>query len=578
MGSPPTPRARRALAAFLVALVISTVVAVPARAAAAPADPVVYHPPVDGPVVDGFRPPATPYGAGNRGIDYATEPGAPVVAAAGGEVVFAGPVAGDLHVVVLHPDGIRTSYSFLASISVRRGQQVDAGATVGTAGGVLHFGARAGETYLDPTLLFAGDGSTLVRLVPEHARRPGSVAEERDGLVEGLVGWLGNGARTVVGWGAGAGEWVAEAAVAGGEAAVGLAIDGIDAARRAALLQLRARLRRMQMTVHYLWALNPIVSAARLALETWRWQASQAGCTPAGEPPPPPPDERRILVLVAGFGSQGGSAGVLRIDTEALGYDDADIAQFSYRGGRVPGVGAMTGVPVNDYEQPDSQQDIPAAAERLRDLLAAIRAAHPGVPVDIIAHSQGGLVTRAALGAGAVLGDPRMPDVDHVVTLATPHTGANIATMGDTFRTTAAGTTLFTGAAELSSLDPLSPAADQLSETSDVVDGLGPAPGGADPPDFTSIGARGDMVVPAPRTQLDGATNVIVEGQGINAHDALPGSEVAAREIALALADRGPTCRPLAEIARDAYQAHRIGMWEDLAAAVGTAGLSVPGG
>src|SRR5438128_2186648 len=65
---------------------------------------VVYQPPVAAPVVDGFRAPATPFGPGNRGIDYATAPGTPIGAIADGVVVFAGPVAGSLHVTVLHAD------------------------------------------------------------------------------------------------------------------------------------------------------------------------------------------------------------------------------------------------------------------------------------------------------------------------------------------------------------------------------------------------------------------------------------------------------------------------------------------
>ena len=88
-----------------------------------------YRPPVDAPVTDPFRPPLTPYGPGNRGIEYATVPGTLVRAAADGLVVFAGPVAGALHVTVLHGDGIRTSYSFLAVIRVRRGPVWSAVAT-----------------------------------------------------------------------------------------------------------------------------------------------------------------------------------------------------------------------------------------------------------------------------------------------------------------------------------------------------------------------------------------------------------------------------------------------------------------
>lgn len=126
-----------------------------------------YQPPVDAPVVDLFRPPATPFGPGNRGIDYATTPGTPVRAAAAGEVAFAGGVGGGLHVVVRHADGIRTSYSFLAAVSVERGERVGAGQTVGVAASSLHFGARRGDAYIDPLTLLGGWNGRRVHLVPD---------------------------------------------------------------------------------------------------------------------------------------------------------------------------------------------------------------------------------------------------------------------------------------------------------------------------------------------------------------------------------------------------------------------------
>lgn len=137
------------------------------RAPAAAAAAVLYQPPVDGPVVDGFRPPASPFGPGNRGVDYATTPGSPVMAAGDGLVVFAGQVGGRLHVVVRHADGIRTSYSFLDAVTVHTGDRVSAGQEVGRAGHSLHFGARRGDAYIDPLGLFAPAREARVHLVPD---------------------------------------------------------------------------------------------------------------------------------------------------------------------------------------------------------------------------------------------------------------------------------------------------------------------------------------------------------------------------------------------------------------------------
>lgn len=137
-----------------------------APAATRAGDAPSYVPPVDGPIVDHFRPPPEPWAAGNRGIDYAPAPGTPVRAAADGVVTFAGQVGGTLHVVVRHADGVRTSYSFLQSIAVAVGDHVSQGQIVGTAGADLHFGARVGDRYIDPESLFAG-GPAEVHLVPD---------------------------------------------------------------------------------------------------------------------------------------------------------------------------------------------------------------------------------------------------------------------------------------------------------------------------------------------------------------------------------------------------------------------------
>ena len=125
----------------------------PSRQVAPPA--VRYVPPVDAPVVDPFRPPATPYGPGNRGWEYATAPGTAIRAAGAGDVVFAGRVGPASAVTVRHADGLRTSYSRLAEVAVAEGDVVAAGQVVGRSAERFHFGVRRGETYLDPAELFA---------------------------------------------------------------------------------------------------------------------------------------------------------------------------------------------------------------------------------------------------------------------------------------------------------------------------------------------------------------------------------------------------------------------------------------
>src|SRR5918996_1070897 len=90
----------------------------PAPPAAVTADPAygTYDWPVHGPVIRPFEPPVGPYGAGHRGIDIAVPPGTPVRAAAEGVVAFAGLVAGGGFVSIDHPDGVRTTYSWLGEV------------------------------------------------------------------------------------------------------------------------------------------------------------------------------------------------------------------------------------------------------------------------------------------------------------------------------------------------------------------------------------------------------------------------------------------------------------------------------
>jgi murein DD-endopeptidase MepM/ murein hydrolase activator NlpD len=518
---------RRALAAAVAALVVVVALLGPLAAPAA-AEPGVYLPPVDRPLVDRFRPPPTRYGSGNRGVDYATEPGEPVRAAADGEVTFAGRVGLGLHVVVLHPDGIRTSYSFLAGVLVRRGDRVARGDPLGTAGASLHWGARVGDTYVDPLGLLV-TGPPEVHLVPTDLRAAGTVAEERAGLLAGLT----PGRAVALAWSA-----AGRAAAAGGRA-VAWAGDAAAAQRRLALVvadraarvtwaQLEADLRRL-----------PVVEAATVLERARRFRVDQAGCTPADEPVPPPPRHRRIVVLVGGYGSASGRASVLELDTAALGYHPADVVQFSYAGGRAPGTGALAGVPVRAYGPADAGQHLQRSADRLRELLDDIDRAHPGIPVDVVAHSQGGVVARAALA-----GRPRPLSVEHLVTLGSPHDGTDLATANAGLGARPAGRAGRSVVAWASDggLDGAATSAAQLAEGSAFLGALADR-GFADGLRVISVAADGDLVVPALHSSLPGATNVLVPLGGTDAHTRLSGDPATTREVALALAGRGPTCR-----------------------------------
>ncbi|AYN39174.1 M23 family peptidase [Streptomyces dangxiongensis] len=113
-------------------------------------------------VVRGWKPPATVYGAGHRGVDLATPAGAPVRAVAPGRVSFAGRVAGRGVVSVeLTGTDLRTTYEPV-SPSVSEGAEVEAGGVVGVVEptgshcartACVHWGALRGGTYVDPLSL-----------------------------------------------------------------------------------------------------------------------------------------------------------------------------------------------------------------------------------------------------------------------------------------------------------------------------------------------------------------------------------------------------------------------------------------
>jgi murein DD-endopeptidase MepM/ murein hydrolase activator NlpD len=128
--------------------------------------------PVEGPVQRVFAP--TGRYSGHWGVDWGVPEGTKVRAAGAGRVVFAGRVVGNLTLTVDHGGGLRTSYSYLSEVMVRRGDHVGESTILGTSGGghgspALHFSARIGPTYVDPLEILGcrlAEPSRALRLVP----------------------------------------------------------------------------------------------------------------------------------------------------------------------------------------------------------------------------------------------------------------------------------------------------------------------------------------------------------------------------------------------------------------------------
>lgn len=515
---PPTVHRLCAVAVATVLVVVYVVWhAAPAAAAASvvrDGPPAVgYLPPVDAPVVDPFRAPATPYGPGHRGIEYGTAPGTVVHAAAPGTVTFAGAVAATRWVTVAHADGIRTTYGPLDALDVAAGDHVELGQPLGTTLGPLLLTARLGDGYLDPALLF-GDG-TYVHLVPEPRELPTVSSSSFLPDASSFAGSI----TSLADWG------------------VDRTVRAVDAVR----------------------AVTPVPITVHTVAALLAWQRRARDCTPA-DAVLPAPSARRVAVLVGGLGSSSETAAVDDVDTGALGYAAGDVLRFSYAGG------ATTTSP---YGPRDTTGDLRGEGHALADVLeAAVAAAPASATVDVLAHSQGGLVTRLALDELAQRSPAVLARLGVVVTIATPHDGAALAALaGDVAADplgrvlvgtagAATGTEVRTDDTVVAQLAPGSALLDELAAT--------PLPPG---PTYVSIAARGDPVVPSPEAHLDGATNVIVPVAGVGAHAAVTAAPATTRVIAGAIAGLPPPCQTASDAVVDAVAGDLLQDGEQLLAA-----------
>ena len=300
----------------------------------------------------------------------------------------------------------------------------------------------------------------------------------------------------------------------------------------------------------------------------------------------PPPHNDNVAVAVAGLGSETVTSLPLLYTSafgpEALGYDSDKVYYFSYAGDRGP----RGHLP---YDRTDTYGSLERAGRSLRLLLARIGRSHPGSQVDLFAHSQGGLLARLASEGLVGAWTPGLPRIDHIVTLATPHRGAPVASLPSALESSSfAGR--FGARVVLDSLgrwageggpipDPSAQAVRQLAPGSDVIRRLG----GHDTAfgtKFLSLAAAGDAAVPASRSDLYGATHHIVGPGGVNAHGAIVRSDSARAYAYAFLRDSAPGCRSSWETggrflggAIDFIESHLGGLyrWLDDAAGGGAA-------
>src|SRR5437764_2670106 len=550
------PARREALVCLLVCVAASPLLVGrdTSAAAAAPPEPGrcgVWSPPLDGPVVRAFQAPAFAYGPGHRGIDFAAPAGTPVRASGDGVVAFAGSVAGSLHVVVAHDGNLRTTYAFLAGIGVRAGNRVARGQVVGTAGatgpeheaGGLHFGVRLGDRYVDPQRLFAAcDLTQLVRLIPADevpaepwdARRVASGALTSGGsgvasVAGDLAGALGDAAGVAVD--AGRSGWDAMRGAAGAATGGARAVAGVGARAGRGLVGVATA------TVGHTPAGIVASVAADIAAGSADWWRQRQECSD-GTAADGTGGSGHLLMAVGGIDTAGApDEPTFGLDTRALGYRDDEVRYFSY----APDGGA--------YRARQTHGDLERAGLRLAEQLKQAQREHPGREVDLIAHSQGGVVVDVFLQHYYDAADPAYPPIGTVVTLSSPHDGAPLATAAADWRASPVGRALVEAAEERLPVAPSSsPSVRQLDEHSkflrDLWDDRLP-----EHVDFTTIGATDDVLVPATQVDVPDATKVVVDvgGGPLDDHTNIPHDAGALRVVRAALEGRAPPCEGVVE-------------------------------
>jgi Peptidase family M23/Palmitoyl protein thioesterase len=258
------------------------------------------------------------------------------------------------------------------------------------------------------------------------------------------------------------------------------------------------------------------------------------------DPSEPPNDN--IAVVIAGIATEterGADEPVFGVPA-ALGYEPHRTYRFSYKGsdfGRLH----------EPYDRTDTYQSIRSAAGKLATMLIRVARRHPGAEVDLIAHSQGGLIARFVLEKMAVAWQRGWPRVDHLVSFATPHRGTRIAGAS---REIEEGT--ITGRWALGAVsewarrggpvpDPRSDAVSDAMPGSRLLDELAAGD--------VILGTRAlalsaitDLLVPPNRAEWPGRPSRVVGPVGLNAHSAVLRSPAALRLASAWLRDAVPEC------------------------------------
>jgi hypothetical protein len=283
-----------------------------------------------------------------------------------------------------------------------------------------------------------------------------------------------------------------------------------------------------------------VAGAIRLTPLTDDGAEGEAGCKPVGGLPsfPDAPTDN-VAVVIGGIASstaEGASYEAFRVP-ELLGYPSDRTYVFSYRG--------VDGPHLHEpYERADTYAGLEDAAGRLTTLMLRIAKDHPGMGVDLIAHSQGGIVARTYLQRAARAWQAGLPGVEHLVTFATPHHGTEAAAMAARLRDGSyVGAGLMEGAGWFLPIpDADAPALADLTVDSKLIEDLArnDVLYGTQ---VLSMGTRNDLAVPASRALYHRGRTAIVDGDSwFRSHStilAAPGALALAHSF---LRDGAPVC------------------------------------
>jgi len=239
------------------------------------------------------------------------------------------------------------------------------------------------------------------------------------------------------------------------------------------------------------------------------------------------------VMIVAGIDSSitnGGPSSALPADK--LGYEASEVSYYSYAQGG------------GDYTPTDTEASLATAARRLGEQLQELERREPGREVDLLAHSQGGVVVAEFLTHVYQPGDPSYPPLGTAVMMASPLGGATGATVFDGLRRSMAGRQALNAAHAAGLPNPNAESIAELSKHSEFMR----AQRATRLPEMqlTTIGASQDVIAPAGDTERRGAQHYTAIPRGLNGHSSIVTDSSALRATRAALERKPLPCQSLA--------------------------------